>query len=316
MILTVTMNPAIDKIYFVDDYVLGEVHRPRETIASPGGKGLNVARVSKLMGEEVWATGPLGGGNGAFIKKGVEALGIVDAFCDIEGETRICINVTDVISQKCTEVLEGGPVLSEEEVLKQEETFDGLMEKAEVVTISGSLAKGLPSDFYGRLIEKAKAHGIKVILDSSGQAFSGGVQAKPFAIKPNEDEIKQIYSGPVQSLEDKIQAIRYFKSQAIEMPMISLGKDGCLAGLSGGIYKVSIPPLEVVNTVGSGDSFVAGLAVGIRRGLSEVDLLKMATACGTANTQFPQTGYVEEDLVMKYFDQVIVEKIADYGVDS
>jgi len=312
MILTVTMNPAIDKIYMVNNYELGQVHRPSEMIASPGGKGLNVARVAKLMGETVGATGPLGGGNGAYIKKGIEALEILPMFCDIEGETRICINVTDVVSQQCTEVLESGPVLTDQEVDRQLAVFRGLLDKTDVVTISGSMAKGLPVDFYGQLIKETKAAGKKVLLDSSGDAFVQGVKAKPYAIKPNEDEIVKVYDGPVATQEEKIDAIRFFKNEGIELPIISMGKEGSLVGLSDGIYKVTIPPVQVVNTVGSGDAFIAGLAVGLQRGLDEKDLLKMATACGTANTQYAQTGYVEQDLVAEYFERVVLEKVADY----
>lgn len=313
MILTVTMNPAIDKIYLVNNYTLGEVHRPTEMIASPGGKGLNVARVAKLMGEEVGATGPLGGGNGAYVRKGVEDLGIHSVFCEIQGETRICINVTDVESQQCTEVLESGPVLTEREAKAQLAKFESLMDKVDVVTISGSMAKGLPTDFYARLIGIAKSHGIKSILDSSGDAFVEGIKAKPFAIKPNEDEIRKVYDGPVDTVEGKIQAIRFFKNKGIQLPVISMGKDGSLAGLLDGIYKITIPTVKVINTVGSGDSFVAGLAVGVTNGLSEKDMLKMATACGTANTQYAQTGFVERDVVAGYFEQVEIEKIADYS---
>ena len=312
MILTVTMNPAIDKIYMVDHYRLGEVHRPTDMIASPGGKGLNVARVAKLMGEDVGATGPLGGGNGAYIKKGVEKLGIRSLFSEIEGETRICINVTDVANQQCTEVLENGPVLTGDEGLAQLELFEKLLDETDVVTISGSMAKGLPTDFYGRLIEKAKAKGKKVLLDSSGEAFAEGVKAKPYAIKHNEDEILKVYHGDVATFDGKIEAVRHFRGEGIELPMISMGKDGSLAGLEDGIYKVSIPPVKVINTVGSGDSFIAGLAVGLQRGMTGGDLLKMATACGTANTQFAQTGYVEPEMVQKYFEQVTLEKVADY----
>lgn len=312
MILTVTMNPAIDKIYLVDHYQLGQVHRPSQMIASPGGKGLNVARVAKLMGESVGATGPLGGGNGTFIKKGIEDLGISALFCDIEGETRICINVTDVASQQCTEVLESGPVLRASEVSKQLSLFADLMQRTDVVTISGSMAQGLPDDFYASLIEIAKANGIKTLLDSSGDAFVQGVKAKPYAIKPNEDEIKKVYEGPVKTLEDKIGAIRYFKDEGIELPIISMGKEGALAGLSDGIYQVTLPPVKVVNTVGSGDAFIAGLAIGLQRGLDEQAMLRMATACGTANTQYPQTGFVEQKVVEGYAQQVRVEKVAAY----
>lgn len=312
MILTVTMNPAIDKIYIVDNYKLGEVHRPSAMIASPGGKGLNVARVAKLMGENVGATGPLGGGNGAYIRKGIESLGIESLFCDIDGESRICINVTDVVNQQCTEVLEEGPTLTEAEADRQLTLFADLMDQVDVVTISGSMAKGLPVDFYGKLIEAASEKGVKTLLDSSGEAFVAGLKATPYAIKPNEDEIIKVYDGQVESMEGKIEAIRFFKKEGIELPIISMGEDGSLAGLSDGIYKVTIPQVSVVNTVGSGDSFIAGLAVAMQRGMNEIDQLKMATACGTANTQYAQTGFVEPKVVEKYFEQVTANKVAEY----
>lgn len=312
MILTVTMNPAIDKIYMIDNYMLGEVHRPTEMIASPGGKGLNVARVSKLMGENVGATGPLGGGNGAYVEAGIKNLGIKAHFCPIEGETRICINVTDRISQLCTEILEEGPVLSQVDINNQLTLFERLMDEADIVTISGSLAKGLPTNFYGELIKIARKKGKKTLLDSSGDAFIQGVKAKPYAIKPNEDEIARVYNGPVLTMKDKIKVIDFFKNQGIELPIISMGKDGSLAGLNDGIYKISIPAIKVVNTVGSGDSFIAGLAVGLRRGLEEIDLLKLATACGTANTQYSQTGFIEIEKVDEFYKKIQVVKIADY----
>lgn len=312
MILTVTMNPSLDKIYFVNDFKLGEVHRPSKMIASPGGKGLNVARVAKLMGEDVGATGPLGGGNGDFIQKGVIALGIKSLFCVIEGESRICVNVSDVVNQQSTEVLEAGPVISVDEANDQLKLFTDLMDATDVVTMSGSMAKGLPVDYYGQLIRAAQDKGVRVLLDSSGEAFVAGVKAKPYAIKPNEDEIKKVYDGPLKTVDNKIEAIRYFKKQGIELPIISMGKDGSLAGLSDGIYKVSIPPVKVVNTVGSGDSFIAGLAVGLQRDLDEQAMLKMATACGTANTQYAQTGFVEPELVDMYYKQVTVKKVAEY----
>jgi tagatose 6-phosphate kinase len=312
MILTVTLNPSIDKIYLINDYALGEVHRPLQTIASPGGKGLNVARVAKLMGEEVGATGPLGGGNGNYLRKGVAELGIADLFIAIEEETRICINVSDEKNQRCTEVLEEGPRLSEEEVALQLSFFDSVLDNVDVVTLSGSMAKGFPVDFYGQLIAKIKLMGKKVILDSSGEAFAEGVKAKPFSIKPNEEEIKKVYDGPLSSREDHIKAIKHFKQLGIELPIISLGEEGSLVGLSDGVYKVSIPPVISVNTVGSGDSFIAGLAVGISRNLNEKECIKLATACGTANTQFAQTGFVEQVMVTNYFNQVTLEKLDAY----
>jgi tagatose 6-phosphate kinase len=182
----------------------------------------------------------------------------------------------------------------------------------EIITLSGSLPKGLPTDFYGKMITIAKKKKKKVLLDTSGNAFSQAVKAGPFMIKPNRDEIKAIYEGPTESIEDLVQAIRYFKSLGIQYPMISLGKEGSLAGLDDGVYKASFPNIDVVNAVGSGDSFIAGCAVGLSRKMQANDLLKFATACGSANTQYNQTGFVEQSKVDEYFKLVNVLKIADY----
>lgn len=312
MILAVTMNPAIDKIYFVKSFNIDKVHRPDEMIASAGGKGLNVARVAKLVGENVAASGYLGGGNGKFISGKVEELGLVDRFVQIEDETRICINVTDVANQTCTEVLEAGPTITPSQEQLFLDSFAEMIKDVDIITLSGSLPKGLAPDFYAKLITIAKIQDKHVLLDTSGAAFMEGVKAKPFLIKPNDDEIKAVYDGPVETLDDLVEAIKYFKQDGIELPIISLGKDGSLAGLSDGIYKVTFPKIDIVNTVGSGDSFIAGCAVGLSRQMKETDMLKFATACGSANTQYSQTGFVEQAKVDEYFDKASVNKIADY----
>ncbi|UUV20109.1 1-phosphofructokinase family hexose kinase (plasmid) [Fusobacteria bacterium ZRK30] len=312
MILTVTMNPAIDKIYTVENFQLGEVHRPTEMIASAGGKGLNVTRVAKLMGEDVAATGLLGGSNGLYIDKKVQELQVKSKFGQIDGETRICINVTDSVNQFCTEILEKGPTISNKEANDFITKFSELIKEASVITISGSLPKGLPTNFYSLLIEKAKKHNKKVLLDTSSEALLEGIKSKPYIIKPNGDEIRDIYNVDINSDEKLIEMINFFKNEGIELPIISRGKDGAIAGLSDGIYQVITPIVQTINTVGSGDSFIAGCAIGIERGLSEIDILKMGAACGTANTQYIQTGYVEPKVVTDYFNQIKVNKIIDY----
>ncbi|MGL6174333.1 MAG: 1-phosphofructokinase family hexose kinase [Cellulosilyticaceae bacterium] len=309
MILTVTMNPAIDKIYLVSNYTLGEVHRPNQVIASPGGKGLNVARVSNILGQTVGATGLLGGGNGTFIAKAVQELGIKSEFVSIEGETRICINVSDDKQGHSTEVLEPGPTISAVESDAFIATFSEIIKDYEVIALSGSLPKGLDSSYYQTLIEICHQQNKKVLLDSSGEAFSLGLKAIPYLVKPNKDEIKQFYSEEVNCIEDAVAAIRFFKAQGIELPIISMGKDGCVAGIENQVFHFTLPPVSVINTVGSGDSFIAGCAVGIDRGYNLQDIIKLGCACGTANTQFAQTGFVTSELVETYFNQVQVTQI-------
>lgn len=310
MILTVTMNPAIDKIYFVTNYTLGEVHRPNQVIASPGGKGLNVARVSHILGQNVGATGLLGGGNGTFIDKAVQALGMKSEFVSIAGETRICINVSDEVHGHSTEVLEAGPTISAEESETFLSAFEKMIQGYDIIALSGSLPKGLSAAYYKKLIEICHTYNKRVLLDSSGEAFATGLDAIPYLVKPNKDEIKQFYSEEVHTIADAVKAIHFFKEKGISLPIISMGKDGCLAGIEDKVFHFTLPPVTVINTVGSGDSFIAGCAVGLDRGYSLEDTVKLGCACGTANTQFAQTGFVTKELVETYFNQVQVTQLA------
>lgn len=309
MILTVTMNPAIDKIYFVDDFKLNNVHRSKDCIASAGGKGINVARVAKLIGEDVAVTGFLGGGSGQFIRDKIKELGLIDRFVEIDDETRTCINIIDNKNNTTSEVLELGPTITPEQSEKFLNSFSKMISDVDIVTLCGSLPKGLNKNFYGKLIDICKAQNKKVLLDTSGEAFMYGVKKLPYMVKPNEDEIRAIYTGSVDTATGIIKAIKWLSKEGIEFPVVSLGKAGSIASYKNNIYKVTFPPVKTVNTVGSGDSFIAGFAVGLARGLSCEEVLKYATACGSANTQYEQTGYVELAKVNEYIEKTVVEKI-------
>ena len=309
MILAVTMNPAIDKIYFVDDYALDAVHRCGDLIASAGGKGLNVARVAKAIGEDVAVTGFLGGGNGQFIRKKIKELGLIDRFIEIDAETRICINITDNKNNTTSEVLESGPIITPEQSKKFISSFPEMIKDVDIVTLSGSLPRGLGKDFYCTLIDICKRQGKKVLLDTSGDAFNLGVKAEPYMVKPNEDEIKAVYNDAVSSDSDVIEALKFFRKSGIGFPVVSLGKAGSLAAYGNDIFKVTFPSVKTVNTVGSGDSYIAGFAAGLSRNYSPEDVLKLATACGSANTQYEQTGYVEREKVDEFFRNVEVKKL-------
>lgn len=304
MILTITMNPAIDKVYAVDDFVVGAVFRPRDMVATPGGKGVNVARVAHIIGEQAMATGLLGGSNGNFIRSEIKKQGIIDEFVPIKGQTRICINIIDQKNITSTEILEAGPVISQEEYEDFVKKYEELLDGCDVVTASGSLPKGVPDDFYYRLIEIAREKNKKFILDTSGEYFEEGIKAKPYMIKPNTDELTKVMDGDFFSTKDYVKAVAFFKEQGIELPVLSLGKKGCIAALEDGIYHFTTPSIKVVNTVGSGDSFVAGCAVALAQGKDLKEVIKLGMACGTANTQFFKTGMVSKELVEKFFDRI------------
>lgn len=309
MILTITTNPAIDKVYSVSDYKIGGVFRPDSMTETAGGKGLNVARVASLLGEEVTATGFIGGSTGEFIERGVKEQGILSRFVHINGISRICIAVMDKKNNTSTEILEPGPMVSEDEINRFIEQYKALLDECDIVTASGSLPEGAPVDFYRCLIEEARTKGKKFILDTSGKYFKAGVEGLPFMIKPNVEEMEKVLGRPLESIKDKAEALMEFKEMGITLPCMTLGKDGAIAYLSDGAYHFTAPELKVVNTVGSGDSFIAGCASGLNRGIGYLESVRLGMACGMANTQFFKTGMISLELVDKYLKVIKVEKL-------
>lgn len=307
MILTVTANPAIDRVYFVKDFVMGEVRRPVGMTYSAGGKGLNVARVAKILDAKVGAMGFVGGYNGEFIKKEVEKLGILNEFTQIEGETRNCINISDE-NGVSGEILEQGPVISDEEAARFLKEFEENISKYDIIAVSGSLPKGLDSTFYLELIRLANSFGKKIIVDTSGKTLRDIIDGKPYMIKPNKDELSAYLGKEITSFTDVKDALCVLHEKGIEVPLVSLGKDGAMAYVAGKVYKYSIPKVTVKNTVGSGDSTIAGIVTGLDRNMSIVDSIRLGMAAGIANTQFQQTGLVSQELVEMYYNEIKIEE--------
>ncbi|HBG75381.1 1-phosphofructokinase family hexose kinase [Eubacteriales bacterium mix99] len=320
MILAVNMNPAMDKVYAVDDFQAGKVFRPRDMTATAGGKGLNVARVAHLLGEKVIATGLIGGSTGRQIEEEVRNGGMDSRFVPIRGESRICINIMDHRNGTSTEVLEPGPMATEGDARVFLSRYQELLEECSVVTASGSLPKGLPVDFYSTLIRLAKEKGKRFLLDTSGTFFQEGIKARPFLIKPNRDELTALQLAEPGSRrtgekaemgrKDIVKAVQAFQARGIELPVVSLGKQGCIAALEDGVYHFTTPAVDIVNTVGSGDSFIAGCAVALNRGARFREAIRFGMACGTANTQFFKTGWIEKEMVESFLPMIDCIKIA------
>ncbi|MDR3777535.1 MAG: PfkB family carbohydrate kinase, partial [Collinsella sp.] len=188
MILTVTMNPSVDTRYQLDELIIDDVNRvtPEKTA---GGKGLNVARVLGQLGDDVVATGLLGGHMGAYMAELMDADGINNDFVPIKGETRICLNILHAGNQ--TELLESGPTIAPEELDAFTAKFTELAGKADVVTISGSLPRGVEADYYAKITGIAENAGAKVLLDTSGASLEAALKSeiKPELVKPNLTEI-------------------------------------------------------------------------------------------------------------------------------
>ncbi|GAB6989117.1 1-phosphofructokinase [Paenibacillus pini] len=296
MITTVTLNAAIDKTYYLTSLPKGHVSRMDRLHAAPGGKGINVAKVVSQLGMAVTATGFVGGMNGEWIKQQLSAMGVSHDFVVVEGESRLCLNMLDAEDQSSTEILEPGPSVEAESLELMKLKIMELAAKSEVVCFSGSLPVGVPKDYYVSLIEIAKQAGAYVILDTSGEALRLGLEAKPNMIKPNEEEVAALLGIEVQD-ESALRAAMLKLEQKYEMDrlIVSLGGAGSLTLYQGRFYRATCPPVQVINTVGCGDSFVAGTALAIAQQLEVQECLRISASAGTANAMTEQAGSINID---------------------
>ncbi len=309
MILTVTLNASIDKRYIVDEFVEGHVNRVRECSYTPGGKGLNVSKPAAIAGAKVIATGFVGGHAGAYIEEALGEFNVEPRFYHVKGESRSCINIWDEKNQRETEFLEPGFTVDAEDFKSFLKQFETLVQDADVVAMSGSAPKGLGTDVYRGLVEKVRSMDKKVIMDTSGQALLEGIKANPTMIKPNTDEISMLTGSDCSVFEDKLAAAKKVHAGGVSIVVCSMGIDGSFVVCDEGIFRAVVPRNKPVNTVGCGDTMVAGFAVGLERGLSMPETLRLASAMSGAAALREETGfYVKEDME-KIYEQVEISEL-------
>ncbi|SCA96799.1 1-phosphofructokinase [Bacillus mycoides] len=304
------MNPSVDISYPIQDFKLDDVNRVGNIRKTAGGKGLNVARVVKQMGEDVLATGLIGGTIGDYIIQELTKSDIKNHFYKINQESRNCIAILH--DGKQTEILESGPSLSAEEGAAFLEKYRELLSEVSLVTISGSLPKGLESGFYRQMVEIGREKGIPVIVDTSGEPLRQVLNhnVKPFAIKPNISELFQLFGMEVEESTSSLKQLLNNKLfHGIEWIVVSMGAAGAFLKHGADYYRVTIPGIEVMNPVGSGDATVAGLAVALKRKQAVSDILKTAMTTGMLNTMEEVTGYINPEKFGQFFEMVEVIKI-------
>jgi len=308
VILTVTLNPSIDRRYFVKDFHKDKVFRANEVQYTPGGKGLNVSRVINTFKEPVIATGVLGGLSGQFIIEKLNKLKIENDFVKIKTNTRSCIAIlSDDGSQ--TEILEPGPKISQKELDDFYKTYEKLVDKSKIICGSGSIPQNAPVDIYKKLIEIAGKKDKEFILDTSGQPLKEGIKASPYMVKPNKEELESIIGHSINTEKELLEAIKGIQEYGVKLIIVSLGAEGSVVCYEDEIYKVQAPKIKAINPVGSGDSMVGGIAVGLSRGYDFEKMIKLATSCGTANAMEKETGKVNINNVEEVMEEVKIVRI-------
>lgn len=309
MILTVTLNAAIDKRYVVDGYQVGEVNRVRECAYVPGGKGLNVSKPASIYGAKVIATGFVGGHAGNYIEDALKPFGIESAFYHVEAESRSCINIWDTVNHVQTEFLEPGFTLTEEDFRGFEAKYRKLVKEADVVAMSGSVPKGLDGSAYQRLVKIAKEAGKPVILDTSGRLLEMGIEACPTMIKPNIDEIRMLTGKSCSDFWDIVEAAKAIHQKGVDIVAVSLGAEGSVVVCEEGIFRARVPKIDAVNTVGCGDSMIAGFAIGLSEQLPMREILRKASAISAASAMREETGFFVKEDMEALLPQIEIESL-------
>ncbi|MEU5040259.1 1-phosphofructokinase family hexose kinase [Streptomyces griseorubiginosus] len=278
MILTVTLNTALDITYRVRSLRPHTSHRVTEVVERPGGKGLNVARVLAALGHEVTVTGFTGGATGRTVQAQLTAVpGLVDALVPVTGATRRTIAVVDERSGDTTQLNEPGPTVTAAEWSAFQEAYEDLVPSVSAVALCGSLPPGVPVGAYAALIRAAKAAGVPVLLDTSGEALRRGVAARPDIVKPNADELAELTGS-----HDPLRATQDARRRGARAVVASLGRSGLLAATPEGRWRATPPAPVHGNPTGAGDAAVAGLLSALVENLPWPDRLTRATALSAA----------------------------------
>ncbi len=312
MIISVTLNAAIDRTVAVPNFQLGRRHRSVEARTAPGGKGINVARALRLLDRPVIATGLVGGGNGERVVKQLTEESLLTDFIRIEEETRFNLAVVDPTSGEQTEINERGPMVSPEELDRFVERIEYLAGGASLFVLAGSLPQGIDVEFYARLIDTMKGLGIPVLLDTEGEAMLAGMRAGPNMVTPNKLEAEELVGREFETREELSGVLTELVGLGPAEATITL-PEGCVAAVGEGprrrMLEVSIEPLDPISTVGSGDAFLAGYAAALHDGRSPEDCLAYAVACGAESTQHLGAGRLDRVHAESLLDSVEVRQI-------
>jgi 1-phosphofructokinase family hexose kinase len=317
MIITVTLNTAIDKTLSVPNFRLGRRHRTVEQTTMPGGKGVNVARVLKSLGAPVIATGLAGGATGTRIVEQLTQLSVLSDFVRIREESRTNTAVIDPTTGEQTEINERGPKVSEQEIELFVDKLLYLAKGASMCVIAGSLPRDVDADVYARLIRELRRIGVTTVVDTDGDPLRRSVRAEPDVISPNELEAEELVGHEFNDDEDRLLAVVEMAQLGARDAIMTMA-DGVFArtapedgGAEPHLWRVSLGEgtIEPRATVGSGDAFLAGFVAARYNGRPTAECLAYGVACGAESTQHLGAGLVDPDRVERLVGDVLVERV-------
>ena len=281
MIYTITFNPALDYISQVEDFKIGKINRTKTEKILPGGKGLNVSIVLKNLAYNSTALGFIAGFTGEELKKQIEDYGIKTDFIKVKkGITRINVKIS---SKEETALNGNGPEITKEDI---QELLDKIekIKKDDIVILAGNVPKGINSNIYEIICVNLEKNGVTYIVDATKELLINVLKYKPFLIKPNKDELEETFKVKIKTKEDIILYAKKLQLMGAQNVLVSLGGDGAiLVTVDDNVYFCEAPKGKVLNTVGAGDSMVAGFLAGYLKTQDYEYALKMGIATGSAS---------------------------------
>ncbi|MDQ2985691.1 MAG: 1-phosphofructokinase [Armatimonadota bacterium] len=306
MILSITLNPCVDRTIFVDGLNVHDSNRVLRCETDAGGKGVNAARIIGELGVPVVATGFLGGGTGDYIWRVLDDEKVDPDFIVVPGETRLNISVEDGSGTPPTTFNEKGPCVSERDL----EGLSGIifrhMAGCKYVTAGGSLPPGIPDDAYAKLVEFTRSHGVSMAVDADGEALRQALEARPFLVKPNADEAGRLLGDEPQSLEDGVRAAQRMRELGAEVAIVSMGAMGAALAADGVALIAEPPQVEAASTIGAGDSLIGGFLVGLTRGVPIRDALALGVAAGAATASTSGSEIGRRPVIERLLNGVII----------
>lgn len=304
MITTVTLNPAIDRSYIINKFQVDNKYRVDDVTVTVGGKGINVAKTASMLGQKINATGFLGGLSGEYIKRELVKLGISTSFVNIAGESRNFTAIIDTINNTETTVDEEGPFVTKTELTRFIKEYIKILKYSKIIIASGSVPKGVPKTIYRDMVKIAKDNNVIPIIDASGKYLEEAIKAKPYMIKPNIDELRDLVGYDLKDEFEIVHESRYICKQGVELVVISLGSEGAIFATKERVFKAEAPPINSVNAVGSGDALVGGFAIAMTKNYCLEEAIKYGIACGTANALEKDIGQVYKNNVERLYNEI------------
>lgn len=303
MIYTVTLNPSIDYLVEVENFQMGKVNRTSYDAKFPGGKGINVSRVLKRLGNSTTALGFIGGQTGEFVKRFLRQEEIFTDFTEIAGDTRINIKLKTGLE---TEINSQGPVISKgnyQQLFSQIEQLNN----NDILILSGSIPQSVPSDVYEAMARSCAHNGIKVVVDTSGKELLNVLPHRPFLIKPNHHELGELFSTEIRTVDDAREYGAKLVEAGAQNVIVSMAGQGAVLCSGGESYSANVPKGNVINSVGAGDSMVAGFIGTYERTGDILSAFRFSLAAGSATAFSSDLGTL--DKIEELLPQIAINQL-------